>query len=819
MADRNLNFNLTAKDQSVSSTFSSASDAGEKFSAKIGGAISGLGDKIGGEVGELVSQVGEGFEKIAEGGTSSLSKLAIGGGVVAGLGVALQTFASKGEAAENQLKASIIASGESWDDYEEKISKADSSEAKYAHDAADTNTALRELDTATGSMDTALGDLNVTTDLAASKHESLADAAQQIALIYAGNTKILKQYGLDLKVTAGDTDEAQTAITALGGKLSGQASAAADTFSGKVAGVKTEVQDWSEKLAGFVGGPLTMLGTVTGAVTGVMEIGATAIQLVKTRHAEAAIATLADSAAQDQIAASAALAGVAEDDLAISSAAAAAAEEDLAVAGVASSFALGPVGIAIGGIALVAGIGATAMHIFGGSQADAVKPIQSVTAALAQEDGAFDAVTQKAVISAAQSKNLYQVTDQLKLSQASLTEGLNGNSKAYQDNVTQLQAIIKAGTSYVSIGGGRGGGGTAPMLDADARAAQSALNKYESLNKGIQASVKANNDATAAAKASAAATADQEAAANRLSSAQAGTEIQYGATTGALQRGAVTAAKAAQAAKDQTAAYQEENDTAGQLTQALNILNNANLTVDSAQTSLASSTLSLDTQLKSTKNTTDLNTASGVANRQSIEQSVGSLQSYETAVAKNTGSTKDATNAYNAQAGVLLGNIANVDGANSATYKYAQQLLGINKIKLQPNHIEVNTTDAENKLAIFRQELATIGRTSTQAYISVSEVQSGRKNAGNAAGGTIGGQTFDEYGLEALNLPNGTTVIPHGQTQQMMRGAGGGTTQINITYQSWTGPTAEDGKRLVDTINMALGQHGATALRAPWLGQ
>jgi len=90
-------------------------------------------------------------------------------------------------------------------------------------------------------------------------------------------------------------------------------------------------------------------------------------------------------------------------------------------------------------------------------------------------------------------------------------------------------------------------------------------------------------------------------------------------------------------------------------------------------------------------------------------------------------------------------------------------------------------------------------------------------NNQHASGGMIGGQTIDEAGGEILNLPNGTKVIPHGQSQQMLRGSGGNGPQINITYQSWTGPTAEDGKRLVETINMALATHGAGPLRAPWL--
>lgn len=341
-----VNISVKATD-SASTAFGGIADNAKSMSAKVGGYVSDLGSKIGGEVGNIVSEFGEGFEKMSETGASTFGKISAGSAVLAGVGVALQAFASKGVQAEQQLKAQVDASGESWDDYEKQVSKAVDSEVKYAHDAADTQDALRTLDAATGDMDLSLSDLNVVTDLAAAKHISLADAASLVAKIYGGSSKTLKQFGIDMTVTAGNTDEASAAIAALSQKLSGQADASADTFTGKIDAAKTAVSNFAEKAASFAAGPLTYVSTAVSVVSGVVDI-------MSARASKAAASELELAAATSAEAASAEAAAVAntENAAATEAAGAAAGSSKLGMLGFGGAMTASVAAVVAGGFAL-----------------------------------------------------------------------------------------------------------------------------------------------------------------------------------------------------------------------------------------------------------------------------------------------------------------------------------------------------------------------------------------------------------------------------------------------------------------------------------
>src|SRR6266550_5125812 len=186
MADRNLRFVLSGVDQSASSTLGKAAQAGESASSKIGGAFTKLGGQIGGEFGEVLNKIGEGIDQTGEKGLSLGKKLAIGGAAVAGVGVLLTAFGSKEKQATDQLKQSVDNTGASYEDYAGKIEKVVKHEENFAHTAADTKTALRTLTDATGDEQKALDNMQLVTDLAASKHISLADAASLVARIIGG---------------------------------------------------------------------------------------------------------------------------------------------------------------------------------------------------------------------------------------------------------------------------------------------------------------------------------------------------------------------------------------------------------------------------------------------------------------------------------------------------------------------------------------------------------------------------------------------------------------------------------------------------------
>lgn len=412
----------------------------ESMTTKVGGYVTKMGDQIGGEVGELVSKVGEGFEKIGSSSSAGWAKVAAGGAVVAGVGIALQSFASKGQQAEAQLKVAVDNTGDSFDDYEGKISKAEASGAKFGDTNTQVANALQVLVQATGSTDTALSDLNVTYDLAAAKHISLADAASLVAKVYTGSSKTLKQFGVDMTVTAGNTDQATAALAALDTKISGQANASVDNFGGKVNQAKATVTDWADKMAAFAGGPLTYVGTAVGVVSGVIDIWSA-------RSTRAAVAVAELGAANAEEATTAEASAVANTEAATSANALGAASERAAVAQGSSRLAAG--GAMLGVVAL--GVGAyyagNAISNYTEKNNSFVKALnsgttnmQAFTDAITQDGDAVGAQSQKAAIAALQTSGLADKAAKAHISLAQLTTGVTGGADAFDKLVASWRA-------------------------------------------------------------------------------------------------------------------------------------------------------------------------------------------------------------------------------------------------------------------------------------------------------------------------------------------------------------------------------------------
>jgi len=90
-------------------------------------------------------------------------------------------------------------------------------------------------------------------DLAAAKHESLTTAANQVAAALAGNTKLFKQYGISIDAGTRSTAQISANLDTLSGKLAGQASAAANTFTGHIDAMKTKAVDFAARIGNDVG--------------------------------------------------------------------------------------------------------------------------------------------------------------------------------------------------------------------------------------------------------------------------------------------------------------------------------------------------------------------------------------------------------------------------------------------------------------------------------------------------------------------------------------------------------------------------------------
>lgn len=147
------------------------------------------------DTGKAIDKATEGVEKKA---SISFEKVAtIGGAALAGIGVALSKQGRELEKSQIALRQVIENSGKSFSDYEIRLAEATKIQAKYGHGAADVRDALTKLTLSTKSPDRALESLTLTSNIAALKNIDLADAAVLVGRIYAGNAKVLKQFGVD----------------------------------------------------------------------------------------------------------------------------------------------------------------------------------------------------------------------------------------------------------------------------------------------------------------------------------------------------------------------------------------------------------------------------------------------------------------------------------------------------------------------------------------------------------------------------------------------------------------------------------------------
>ena len=174
-------------------------------------------------------------------------------------------------------------------------------------------------------------------DKAATLQAKIADAQDKLKL---STQNLAAAKDRDAKASHAVVD----GLDAVAKKTSGQAAAAVDNFTGRIEVVRTKVTDWAADMGAKLGPGIMAVSTV---ITG---LGAAIEVLNAVREASAAKA--AASAAAEALEASAAGADAAATEaLGAASETAAAGEESL---GAASTLALGPIGLIIAGVALVA---------------------------------------------------------------------------------------------------------------------------------------------------------------------------------------------------------------------------------------------------------------------------------------------------------------------------------------------------------------------------------------------------------------------------------------------------------------------------------
>lgn len=221
-----------------------------------------------GPLGGMLDQIAGSLDALTGSGKRLGAVMMGAGGALTGVGAGLSAFGSKEQAAQQQLSAALEAAGASYDDYGDQIEAAIRHGESFGHTSHETQNALQKLTQATHDPDKALQLLNGTFDLAAAKHEDLGTAAGQLGKVYNGNKKLLKEFGIKIDENTGLTKDGQTATEALAKVLAGQASAAQDTFMGKLDAVKARITDAVSQFGQKYGPALQGIGIA------VMSLGA-----------------------------------------------------------------------------------------------------------------------------------------------------------------------------------------------------------------------------------------------------------------------------------------------------------------------------------------------------------------------------------------------------------------------------------------------------------------------------------------------------------------------------------------------------------------
>jgi len=203
----------------VESSFSSSTH-------RVGGMLQNLGSKaeaMGIPFAETLSSIGERFKDAENKGNgflgmaSSIGGAAVVGGLTAFIGLAGESIkiAMDGAQAQSNLETAVRNTGLSFEEVAPSIDRTYNSMANLGFNADDVNAALTKLITSTGSVSVAQAEMGAAADLARFKNITLTDSATILGKVNAGNSRILKQMGIDLDVTAGGAKNVRKAQDAL----------------------------------------------------------------------------------------------------------------------------------------------------------------------------------------------------------------------------------------------------------------------------------------------------------------------------------------------------------------------------------------------------------------------------------------------------------------------------------------------------------------------------------------------------------------------------------------------------------------------------
>lgn len=196
--------------------------------------------------------------KDAEGASKGFALGLLGVGAAAvGFGYSVVKAAGEAQTQIASMDATLRAMGKGGEEAHDSIIKMSAAAVQLGFDDEDAAVSIARLYQRTGDLSEAQK-LNATAmDLARAKHIDLATASNLVGMVMSGNSRVLKQFGIDIKDSA-------TPLEALGElqqKVGGQAQAFAGGFQGQMAVLSMTFENFKESLGEQVLPALTKLAT------------------------------------------------------------------------------------------------------------------------------------------------------------------------------------------------------------------------------------------------------------------------------------------------------------------------------------------------------------------------------------------------------------------------------------------------------------------------------------------------------------------------------------------------------------------------------
>ncbi len=180
--------------------------------------------------------------------TPQLQKAALGVGAVGAAGtLLLKDWAGAAMGAEVQMaqfNATIQAMGNVSEETKNKLLEAGAAATQMGFDDEDATVSMGKFYQRTKDVEESQKLLAVAMDLARAKGIDLSSATDLVGQVLAGNGKVLKQYGIDIKDSATPLE----ALGELSTKVAGQAQAFTDTTSGGLAKLSVDFGNFKEQL-------------------------------------------------------------------------------------------------------------------------------------------------------------------------------------------------------------------------------------------------------------------------------------------------------------------------------------------------------------------------------------------------------------------------------------------------------------------------------------------------------------------------------------------------------------------------------------------